>query len=47
MFIAALFAIDSKKLETTQMSHDRKHGYINCGSFTQWNTTQLFRMKTF
>jgi hypothetical protein len=32
---------ECQKIKTTQMSHDRK-----CGSFTQWNITQLLRTRT-
>jgi hypothetical protein len=37
---------DSQKLETTQMSQDRRIDIENVGSFTQWDTTQLLRMRT-
>jgi hypothetical protein len=29
---------------TTQMSLKRRMGYRKCGTFTQWNTTQLLKM---
>jgi hypothetical protein len=34
---------DSQKLETIQMSHDRRMDTEKCGSFIQWNTTQLLK----
>jgi hypothetical protein len=43
MFIAIC---DSQKLETTQMSHNGKMDTEKCGSFTQWNSIQLLRMRT-
>ena len=44
MFIAALFIIArSQKLERTHMPLNKKNGYIKCGTFTQWNITQLFK----
>jgi hypothetical protein len=37
---------DSQKLEKIQMFHNEKNGNRKCGSFTQWNTIQLLRMRT-
>jgi hypothetical protein len=37
---------DSQKLETSQISWGRRMDTEKCGSFTQWNTTQIFKRRT-
>ena len=39
MFIAALFIIAGKNPDV----HQQRNGYKKCGTFTQWNTTQLLK----
>jgi hypothetical protein len=39
MFIAALFIIAGKNPDAPQ----QRNGYRKCGTFTQWNTTQLLK----
>jgi hypothetical protein len=36
---------NSQKLETAQMSLNRKKGKGKCGSCTKWNTTQILKQK--
>jgi hypothetical protein len=45
IFIAALFVVPEagNNLDAPR----QKNGYIKCGTFTQWNTSQLLRMRTF
>jgi hypothetical protein len=38
---------DSQNLGTTQMSHNGIMNTENVVHFTQWNTTQLLRMRTY
>ena len=40
MFIAALFIIEAGK---NPDAPQQRNGYRKCGTFTQWNTTQLFK----
>jgi hypothetical protein len=45
-YVHSSLICDSQKLETTQMSHNRRMDTENVGSFAQWNTTQLLRTRT-
>jgi hypothetical protein len=40
------YIYNTQKLETNQMSLNRRIGYRKCGTFTQWNTTQLLKTMT-
>jgi hypothetical protein len=44
MFIAALFII-ARSWKQPRCPH-QKNGYRKCSSFTQWNTTQVLKMRT-
>jgi hypothetical protein len=47
MFIAALFMIArSQKQQMFPDVPQWKNGYRKCGTFTQWNTTQILKTTT-